>query len=123
MTVHVCEVSIWHWAFNGNFEHTFTKLQPEIPDTEGSKIAMDIKGKSDIRSRGNGNKSDVLGESISDLNAFPMQFASAEIVDQCWRRGKTFWRCYTRSYVSYQDSGTDSIQILGVFVFQAQVNG
>ena len=49
---------------------------------------------------------------ISDLDVFPIQYASPEIVEECRRRGKMFWKCRKQWLVSYQDKETESIQNL-----------
>ena len=112
VTIYVCNIKAWHWAFDGNFQRIHKDLELEIPATEDIKNATDVKRKSSIAMQGKEQKR-ILGErNISDLNVFPMQFASAELVDKCRRRGKTFWKCRNRNYVSYQDSGMESIQNL-----------
>ena len=113
ITVHVCKLDVWHWAFDGNFQRQHETLLLEIPAANDNGDGLDINGK-----RTAGVQGEVQGEkNISDLNVFPMQFASAEIVDKCRRRGKTFWKCRTRSYVSYQEAERDSIQnLVSLFV-------
>ena len=111
-TVHVCKLNVWHWGFDGNFQRQHETLSLEIPAAKDDGDDTDINGKKTAEVQGETPKT-VKGEkNISDLNVFPMQFASAEIVDKCRRRGKTFWKCRTRSYVSYQDAERDSIQNL-----------
>ena len=112
VTVHVCRLNAWHWAFDGNFQRINVQVDLEIPSVEDVETAKDIKGKNTVATQGKEHKANLSGKSISDLNVFPMQFASAEIIDKCRRRGKTFWKCRTRNYVSYQDSGQESIQNL-----------
>lgn len=112
VTVHVCSVSVWRWAFDGNFQRQYETLSLEIPAAEDDGDDTDITGKKRVEAQGEKPKKGIGEKNISDLNVFPMQFASAEIVDKCRRRGKTFWKCRTRSYVSYQDAERDSIQNL-----------
>ena len=112
VTIHVCKVDAWHWAFDGNFQRIHDKLELELPAIEDGENATDVKGKVTVATQGKERKPRLGERSISDLNVFPMQFASAELVEKCRRRGKTFWKCRTRNYVSYQDSGMESIQNL-----------
>ena len=112
VTVHVCNVNVWHWAFDGNFQRQHETLSLEIPAAEDDGDDTNIHGKKKVEAQGEKPKSGIGEKNISDLNVFPMQFASAEIVEKCRRRGKTFWKCRTRSYVSYQDAERDSIQNL-----------
>ena len=120
VTIHVCRVSAWHWAFDGNFQRKHEVLELEIPDLKDGKTALDVKGKNEVAVQGKEHKPGLPGKNISDLNIFPMAFASAEIVDKCRRRGKTFWKCRTRNYVSYQDIGSESIQnLVSAFVSEA----
>ena len=110
--IHVCDLNVWHWAFDGNFQRQHKTLQLEIPATKDEANDTEIKGKKRVGAHGEDPKNGLGEQNISDLNVFPMQFASPEIVDKCRRRGKTFWKCRTRRYVSYQDTATDSIQNL-----------
>ena len=112
VTVHVCKLDVWHWAFDGNFQRQYETLLLEIPAAKDDRDDTDINGKKTAEVQGEKPKTDIGENKISDLNVFPMQFASAEIVDKCRRRGRTFWKCRTRSYVSYQDAERDSIQNL-----------
>ena len=112
VTVHVCTVNAWHWAFDGNFQRQHEILSLEIPAAEDDGDDTDINGKKRVKVQGEKPKNGIGEKNISDLNVFPMQFASADIVDKCRRRGRTFWKCRTRSYVSYQDAERDSFQNL-----------
>ena len=110
ITVHSCDVNVWHWDFDGNFQRQNSTLCLEIVEDRGNET--DIKGKRKLTGKSDISKYDMSEQNISDLNVFPMQYASADIVDICRRRGKTFWKCRTRSYVSYQTTERDSIQNL-----------
>lgn len=50
-------------------------------------------------------KADTLGKetAISDLNAFPMRFASEETRALLEKRGREFWTCREKRLVSYYD--------------------
>ena len=110
MTVHSCDIDAWHWNFDGNFQRQSSTLCLEIIEDEENNT--DIKAKRGITAQGDKPGNDTGEKNISDLNVFPMQYASAEIVDNCRRRGKTFWKCRVRSYISYQATERDSIQNL-----------
>lgn len=110
ISVHVYKIDVWHWAFNGNFQREHSTLYLDIPAVEDGGYDADTKGKGKVTAQGDKLQIDAGEKNISDLNVFPMQYASAEIVDNCRRRGKTFWKCRTRSYVSYQAPESDSIQ-------------
>lgn len=112
VTVHVCVVEVWHWAFDGNFQRQHSTLSLEIPAVGNDENATDTKGNGKITPQNDRPKDNVGEKKISELNVFPMQYASAEIVDNCRRRGKTFWKCRVRCYVSYQATEKDSIQNL-----------
>ena len=112
VTVHVCRVSAWHWAFDGNFQRIHDNLELELPAIEHGENATDVEGKNTVATQGKEHKPRLGERNISDLNVFPMQFASAELVEKCRRRGRTFWKCRTRNYVSYQNSGMESIHNL-----------
>ena len=112
VTIHLCNLGAWHWAFDGRFQRRHERLVLELPAIEDNKSAIDLNGKSISSKQSKEDRSGSTEKKISDLNVFPMQFASAEIVDKCRRRGKTFWKCRTRHYVSYQDNEMESIQNL-----------
>ena len=112
VTVHVCRIKAWYWAFDGNFQRIYDNLELELPAIEDGENATDVKGKNSVATQGKENKPRLGERNISDLNVFPMLFASAELVDKCRQRGKTFWKCRIRNFVSYQDSGLESIQNL-----------
>ncbi|KAG6986733.1 hypothetical protein G7Y79_00073g098320 [Physcia stellaris] len=109
ITVHVCEVAVWHWAFNGNFYRRHSTLYLKIPAVEND---IDTKVKGKITAQVDKTKDAIGKQKISKLNVFPIQYASAEIVDNCRRRGKTFWKCRSRCFVSYQATEKESIQNL-----------
>ncbi|KAI1170554.1 hypothetical protein F4777DRAFT_594862 [Nemania sp. FL0916] len=44
---------------------------------------------------------------IQDLHTYPLQFAPEDIVRQLRMRGKTFWKCRNRGFVSYEEKVTD----------------
>ena len=110
VTVHSCVVDVWHWGFDGNFQRQSLTLDLEIVEDGGSDT--DIKGKRNVTAQDDKPGNSKGEKNISDLNLFPIQYASAEIVENCRRRGKIFWKCRTRSYVSYQGTERDSIQNL-----------
>ena len=100
ITVHVCKVDVWQWAFDGNFERQFTELQLEIPVAGDKARNLGLKGKAEDSVK-SGKPKDLEDEiNISDLNVFPIAYAAAAIIDNCRRRGKTFWKCRRRTYVS-----------------------
>lgn len=121
VTVYGCNISAWHWAFDGNFQRHHEKLCLEVPAVEDEgKNATDAKGKNSVETEGKEHKPELREKNISELSVFPIQYASAEIVDKCRRRGKTFWKCRNRSYVSYQDSEMESIQnLVSAFVINS----
>lgn len=113
ITVYFCDIKAWHWAFDGNFQRVHTTLLLNIPDTEDEgKHVRESKGKNSVETGGNDRKPESREKSLPDLNVFPIQYASAKIVENFRRRGKTFWKCRNRGYVSYQDNEMESIQNL-----------
>ena len=112
LTIHVCKIRAWRWAFDGSFQRIHDSLELQLPAIEDRGNATDVKGKNAVATPGKENKPGLGERYISDLNVFPLQFASAELVEKCRQRGKTIWKCRTRKYVSYQDSEVESIQNL-----------
>ena len=107
IVIHVCDIKVWYWDFDGNFQRQQKDLSLEIPDAELGENERILKAKVKAKDTGKKTKIDMAETSIFDLNVFPMRFASAEIIDKCRRRGKTFWKCRTCAYVSYQGTERD----------------
>lgn len=113
VTVHVCTVRAWHWAFDGSFQRQYTTLRLEIPVYSDEFItATNAKNTSSVERGGKKHKSKVVGKHLLELNVFPIEYASADIVEKCRRRGKTFWKCRNRRFVSYRNSDMESIQTM-----------
>lgn len=111
ITVYDCQISVWHWDFDGHFQRKHETLCLEIPAIEDEgEDATETKGNNRVQAEGRAHKGDLKGKTISELNVFPIRYASADITDNVRRRGKTFWKCRNRSYVSYQDSEMENIQ-------------
>ena len=45
ITIYVCRIQAWYWAFDGNFQRENDNLELEMPDNEGFQGSSDIKGK------------------------------------------------------------------------------
>ena len=109
IVIHGGDINAWHWEFDGNFQRKYDtlSLQIQTPEMPGRK-----NGSRGITGQCEKQECDAGQQKISDLNVFPLQFAPAEIIDTCRRRGKTFWKCRIRGYVSYQDNDRENIQNL-----------
>ena len=116
--IYVCRVQVWHWAFDGNFQRENENLDLELPENEGFQDSSDMKGKITSQQRSETSKAGITELEISELNIFPIRFASAEITEKLRQRGRTFWRCRNSSYVSYRGTAEDSFQnSVGHFLF------
>lgn len=72
------EVNAWSYIYNGNFSKQTKKLSIAFSDdTENTEIP------------------------VQDLSVFPLRFASLELRESLEQRGKTFWSCRYRKYISY----------------------
>ena len=113
VTVLVCDKETWYWAFDGNFQRQYETLSLQIPAVGDKGMnAIDGNDKNRNETKDKEHWPESIGKDLSELNVFPIQYASAEIVNKCRRRGKTFWKCRNRRYVSYQDNEMESIQNL-----------
>ncbi|KAF4545428.1 AAA family ATPAse [Lasiodiplodia theobromae] len=70
------QVRGWNWKFNGTFEKKSATIDIFVPVTHA-----------EMR--------------IADLNAHPLEFADIDRRDLLERRGRTFWKCRLRKFVSY----------------------
>lgn len=112
ITVYVCEINAWQWKFDGKFQRSNTTLKLEVPDVDESKKSQEHRSGKTIQIGDTEHRLHLKGNKLEGLNVFPIQYASAEIVEKCRRRGRIFWKCRNRSLVSYQDEKTESIQNL-----------
>lgn len=76
----LCELSAWHWEFDGEFQR------------KKETLSISIEA---------GNRKES-GIPIDSLCVFPLKYASDSIRNQLRRRGKSFWKCRKRALVSYR---------------------
>ena len=113
ITVHIWSVDTWSWDFDGNFQRKNKTLQLEIPaDEDECMDNLEAKGKNSVEAKTKKNSAELTGQNIAGLNVFPIQYASAEIAEKLRQRGKTFWKCRTRCFVSYQENENESVQTM-----------
>lgn len=74
------EVGAWSWAFDGSFEKKHTKIL----------IRLQV-----------GDEDDEVR--INSLNCFPLRFDEGNLELLLEKRGKMFWKCRTKYFVSYSD--------------------
>ncbi|CAO2651416.1 Nn.00g039860.m01.CDS01 [Neocucurbitaria sp. VM-36] len=74
----------WYWSFDGLFRNEIYWLELTWPGSEEEQMA------------------------ITDLPAYPLKFDKNGLHDQLRRRGRTFWDCRKRKYVSYSGPSTGS---------------
>ncbi|CAI6034512.1 unnamed protein product [Clonostachys chloroleuca] len=79
------EIKVWSWAFDGNFQLSITDLPIFALPSETE--AFDIKS----------------------LEFYPKRFARPGIVDTLRARGRFFWRCRYRNYVSSKTNGDSDV--------------
>lgn len=80
---YILEVAAWSWAFDGSFvkKRTTIKIQLKVGD-EDDEVRID------------------------SLNYFPLRFDEGGLHKLHEVRGKMFWRCCTKRFVSYSDDET-----------------
>ncbi|KAH8722460.1 hypothetical protein GQ44DRAFT_358600 [Phaeosphaeriaceae sp. PMI808] len=74
-------VPVWSYKYDGSFYKAKSSVEIQI---EASEIEEELD--------------------ISSLNVFPIKFASEEARSRLKNRGKVFWTCRERRFVSYNDS-------------------
>ncbi|RWA11510.1 hypothetical protein EKO27_g3612 [Xylaria grammica] len=87
--------SAWHWEFDGNFQRRnrqlrFSVVADTVADSQASKKMKLLDTRNETMP-------------IQDLQVYPLRFAPEEIVKQLRMRGKRFWKCRNRSFVSYEE--------------------
>jgi hypothetical protein len=70
----------WSWHFDGAFIRKSAQIEMEWPSSRSDTVP------------------------ISDLSAYPLRLDTTGLEDQLRRRGRVFWSCRKRRYVSYDVS-------------------
>jgi hypothetical protein len=96
-------VYAWHWEFDGNFQRrdvnlTFSVVEEKVSDSLPASRLKVAAQESALRD---------AAIPIGDLQVFPLQFAPEDVVKQLRRRGRTFWSCRHRKFVSYEGNAVD----------------
>ncbi|MCJ1385305.1 hypothetical protein MMC17_008427 [Xylographa soralifera] len=111
--IHRYRVDAWHWAFDGNFQQKHEVLLFDIPfDRDESTTSSDVEGSGTTGDKENSRIIEARRNNIAELNLFPIQYASDEIVARLRRRGRTFWNCRKRRFISYSENDKDDIHNL-----------
>lgn len=118
-------IKAWHWDFDGNFQRRtetlhFTVL---VEDDQKGRVA-NANFHDHSHTKDNASHTESNNINIHELRVFPLRFGAPEVVDKLRRRGKTFWKCRHRQFVSYQENEKDEIQIpvsLGVPVLVGDI--
>ncbi|KAI1122575.1 hypothetical protein F5Y10DRAFT_71376 [Nemania abortiva] len=93
----------WHWDFDGNFQRRDGRLAFSVAEekTPSSQTASKLKMTAQE------SESGYIAIPIGDLRVFPLRFAPDDVAKQLRRRGKTFWKCRVRCFVSYEEKTID----------------
>jgi hypothetical protein len=81
------EVSVWSYEFNGAFHQKPSTLEIKLEVTKPDEEVA-----------------------LSSLEVTPLDYASPKLREKLERRGKTFWACRKKKFISY--SGGDDIDSL-----------
>ena len=104
-------IEAWHWGFDGNFQRQIDILSFSIQSEE--KQGQDTRSAQASGSMGiqqDLQEMEKRGVPIEDLIVFPLQHASKETIEKLRRRGRTFWKCRERRFVSYQEIESANLQ-------------
>ena len=109
--VHHFTIQAWFWDFDGNFQRRNELLKFTIQaEDKQIRLSKDIQSRNYEKISDEANQARDDGVPIDELRVFPIKFASPEVVDLLRQRGKIFWQCRVRRYVSYCDKERDGIQ-------------
>lgn len=95
-TVSHFQIEAWNFEFDGQFFRNDKVLSFSLNNEELS-IGKNAPSKP--------QSFDILmktAKPITDLNVFPLKYASQTLFDTLQRRGETIWKCRTRRLVSYK---------------------
>lgn len=83
-------VDVTFWNFDGMFHKTSKEFAINV-------LSRDIK-------------SETEEFDITDLPLYPIRYASSEVVEALRQRGRMFWKCRFRNYVSLAGEVSEDIQ-------------
>ncbi|KAI0892965.1 hypothetical protein F4806DRAFT_488633 [Annulohypoxylon nitens] len=107
------EIDAWNWVFDGKFQRRQGVLKFYVRD---SAVASEITSAATESTSGIASGEDFTP--ITELEVFPVLHAPKELFDRLQQRGKTFWRCRIRGFVSYQEDANNSknnLICMGIF--------
>jgi hypothetical protein len=101
-----CSVTTWRWGFDTKFKKQYETLKIRYPRSKSDESFHTRL----IR--------------VEELENFPLRFASKVVVEQLKYRGKMFWQCRERCFVSYveQEGTVAHHQVSSTAIFQACLN-
>jgi hypothetical protein len=109
--LHHFTIQAWHWDFDGNFQRQSELLKFSIQAEEKpNRLGKEVESSSYMGLSDETNNIEKDGVPVVELNVFPMRFASPEAIETLRQRGKTFWKCRIRRYVSYSEMDKEGIQ-------------
>ena len=109
--VHDFNIQTWFWDFDGDFRRGYELLKFSIQTEEKkTKFGKNSKSRDYEKIADETDPVKDVGVSIAKLKVFPVKFASPETFEQLRKRGKTFWQCRVRRYVSYREQEADNVQ-------------
>ena len=104
-------IEAWQWGFDGSFQRCKELLRFSIQSEEDQeKRVQDTQASERMRVQSDNQKLKEGGVAVKDLTVFPLQHADAEIVKKLRRRGRTFWKCRDRRFVSYRENDSNNVQ-------------
>ncbi|XDG05445.1 hypothetical protein ABKA04_005060 [Annulohypoxylon sp. FPYF3050] len=93
-------IDAWNWVFNGKFQRREGVLKFHV------RTSANVREILSTQLQIMESTSEIVSSEdftpITELEVFPLRHAPRDLVDQLQQRGKTFWRCRNRGFVSYQ---------------------
>ncbi|KAI0147807.1 hypothetical protein GGR57DRAFT_245112 [Xylariaceae sp. FL1272] len=96
-------ISAWHWEFDGNFQTRNGHLHFNVE--AGTIMNPQVSRNTKLMDHDSDTENETMP--IQDLSVYPLRFAPEDIVNQLRARGKTFWKCRNRGFVSYEENTMD----------------
>ncbi|KAI9687859.1 MAG: hypothetical protein M1822_001940 [Bathelium mastoideum] len=110
VVVHNFSIQAWFWDFDGNFQRKDELLKFSIQAEEKqAKLSKSSESRGYVKSPEEADQANDEGVPIDGLTVFPISFASPGVITQLRQRGKVFWQCRVRRYVSYCDKDRDGM--------------
>ena len=110
VSLHSWYLQTWHWEFDGNFQRQSNTLRFSIQTDIVEESAKGAPSKETATLEDKIRQVKKKAITIQSLAIQPLRYSEPAITETLKRRGKMYWKCRERRFVSYQENDTDNSQ-------------